>query len=160
MDRMVEGLGLETVFEHAHIEMPAVVINETFKSYALGFTVIIIAVGLYVGNYFWKSGKPNPWELVSKNPILRPIHSFLWNRWYINDLYYAVFVNGLLAFSRGVNGTLEAALLGINDAAPAGFTGLWNQVKKLQTGWLTMNVLYIIGLLLALIFGFVVKGAP
>jgi len=102
--------------------------------------------------------KYNAWEIISHSSILKPIHSFLWNRWYINDLYYAVGVNGLLALCNGINNTFEAAMLGINDSAPKGFTGLWNQIKKIQTGYLSMNVLYIAGMLLLLLFLVLVRG--
>jgi NADH-quinone oxidoreductase subunit L len=158
MELTLEGIGVMKVFEENHLEFMEPHILDVTKLTAIGSSALLIAIGSGIIYLFWYARKINSWEFVSKNPILRPIHSFLWNRWYLNDLYYAVFVNGLIAFAKGINGTLEARLMSINDSAPAGFTGLWIQVRKAQTGWLRVNILYIIGLLTLLLFLFAVKG--
>ena len=158
MLRTIEGLNIPAIFEDAGLKFLEPNIADATKLTAISSSALLIAVGAGIIYTFWYARKINPWEFVSKSSILKPIHSFLWNRWYINELYYAVFVNGFLAFANGINGTLEAALLGINDSAPAGFTALWNQVKKLQTGWLSINILYITGLLLFLLFLLMVRG--
>lgn len=159
MERVVEGLGVPEIFEAAHVEFPEAHVADATKLTAIGSSGAIILVGGIVAYLLYMVRRYNAWQIVSGSKILRPIHSFLWNRWYINDLYYAVGVNGLLALCRGINNTLEAAMLGINDSAPQGFTGLWNQVKKVQTGYLSMNLLYIAGLLLLLLFLVLVRGA-
>ncbi|MCX6642673.1 MAG: hypothetical protein NTV15_04725 [Candidatus Bathyarchaeota archaeon] len=158
MKLTLEGIGVMRVFEEHHLEFMESNISDVTKLTAIGSSALLIAIGSGIIYLFWYARKINSWEFVSKNPILRPIHSFLWNRWYLNDLYYAVFVNGLIAFAKGINGTLEARLMSINDSAPSGFTGLWTQVRKAQTGWLRVNILYIIGLLTLLLFLFAVKG--
>ena len=158
MARVIEGLKVPEIFTEAKVEFTEPVVAAATKMTAIGSSGVILLVGGITVYLFYMSRRYNAWQIISKNKILKMKHSFLWNRWYINDLYYAVGVNGLLALSRGINNTLEAKLLGINDAAPKGFTGLWDQVKKLQTGWLSINLLYLVGLLLFMMFLVLVRG--
>lgn len=158
MARVVEGLNLPEIFAAANVEFTEPVVAAATKMTAIASSGAIILVGGIVAYLLYMAKRYNAWQIVSGSKILKPIHTFLWNRWYINDLYYAVGVNGLLALSRGINNTLEAAMLGVNDSAPRGFTGLWNQVKRLQTGYLSINLLYLAGLLLFLLFLVLVRG--
>jgi NADH-quinone oxidoreductase subunit L len=158
MARAIEGLKVPEVFANSHVEFAEPAVAAATKMTAIASSGAIILVGGIVVYLLYMVRRYNAWQIVSGSKILKPIHSFLWNRWYINDLYYAVGVNGLLALSRSINGTFEAAMLGINDSAPKGFTGLWNQVKKLQTGYLSVNMLYFAGLLLFLLFLILVRG--
>jgi NADH-quinone oxidoreductase subunit L len=159
MERMVEGLGVSEIFAASGVEFTEAHVADATKLTAIGSSGIIVLVGGITVYLLYMARRYNAWQIISGSKILKPIHSFLWNRWYINDLYYAVGVNGFLALCRGINNTFEAAMLGINDSAPRGFTGLWNQVKKMQTGYLSMNLLYIAGLLLLLLFLVLVRGA-
>jgi NADH-quinone oxidoreductase subunit L len=158
MARVVEGLNLPEIFAAANVEFAEAHVADATKLTAIGSSGAIILVGGIVAYLLYMAKRYNAWQIVSGSKILKPIHTFLWNRWYINDLYYAVGVNGLLALSRGINNTFEAAMLGVNDSAPRGFTGLWNQVKRLQTGYLSINLLYLAGLLLFLLFLVLVRG--
>ncbi|RLI08676.1 hypothetical protein DRO24_00845 [Candidatus Bathyarchaeota archaeon] len=89
---------------------------------------------------------------------MKGIYRFLWNRWYINPLYYAIFVDGLLALKDAIFKFFESAVVdrGLNEGVPAVFTGLYHRVKRLQTGVLSYNMLYIalayIALLLTLLY--------
>ena len=58
-----------------------------------------------------------------------------------------------------MNKYVESALMGLNDAVPAAASSTWNQVKKIQTGVISINIIYIGLLLLFLIFTFIVGGA-
>jgi NADH-quinone oxidoreductase subunit L len=158
MARVVEGLHVPEIFASAGTTFTEPVVADATKLTAVASSGAIILVGGIIAYLLYMVRKYNAWKIVSGSSILRPIHSFLWNRWYINELYYAVGVDGLLALCRGINSTFEAKLLGVNDSAPRGFTGLWNQVKKLQTGYLSINVLYLAGLLLFLLFLVLVRG--
>ena len=158
MARVIEGLHVPEIFASTGATFTEPAVASATKLTAVASSGVIILVGGIITYLLYMVRKYNAWKIVSGSSILRPIHSFLWNRWYINELYYAVGVDGLLALCRGINSTFEAKLLGINDSAPAGFTGLWNQVKKLQTGYLSINVLYLAGLLLFLLFLVLVRG--
>jgi NADH-quinone oxidoreductase subunit L len=158
MSHMVEGLNLPGIFTSANVEFTESVVAPATTMTAIASSGAIILVGGIIVYLFYMAHRYNAWQIVSNSKVLKPIHSFLWNRWYINELYYAVGVDGLLSLSRGINSTFEAAMLGVNDAAPKGFTGLWNQIKKLQTGYLSINLLYFAGLLLFLLFLVLVRG--
>jgi NADH-quinone oxidoreductase subunit L len=158
MARVVEGLNVPEIFASASATYTEPAVAGATRITAVASSGAIILVGGIIAYLFYMVRKYNAWQIVSNSSILRPIHSFLWNRWYINELYYAVGVDGLLALCRGINNTFEASLLGINDSAPRGFTGLWNQMKKLQTGYLSINLLYLVGLLLFLLFLVLVRG--
>ena len=158
MLKMVEGLNVPEIFTTAKATFVEGAVASSSTTTALASSAGIMLVGGIIAYLFYMAKRYNAWQIISHNSVLKPIHSFLWNRWYINDLYYAVGVNGFLALCRGINNTFEAAMLGINDSAPRSFTGLWNQVKKVQTGYLSMNLLYIAGLLLLLIFLVLVRG--
>jgi hypothetical protein len=45
--------------------------------------------------------------IVEGSPILKAIWGFLWNRWYINKLYYLLFVNLPIALARITNRWIE-----------------------------------------------------
>jgi NADH-quinone oxidoreductase subunit L len=158
MAKVVEGLNVPEIFSAANVEFTEPIVTDATKLTAIASSGTIILVGGIVTYLLYMARKYNAWQIVSNSKVLKPIHSFLWNRWYINDLYYAVGVNGFLALSRAINSTFEAAMLGINDSAPRGFTGLWNQVKKIQTGYLSINLLYLAGMLLFLLFLVLVRG--
>jgi len=158
MLKMVEGLNVPEIFTAAKATFEEGTVATSATTTALASSAGIMLVGGIIAYLFYMAKRYNAWQIISHNKILAPIHSFLWNRWYINDLYYAVGVNGFLALCNGINRTFEAAMLGVNDSAPRGFTGLWNQVKKVQTGYLSINLLYIAGLLLLLIFLVLVRG--
>ena len=158
MLKMVEGLNVPEIFTAAKATFEEGTVATSATTTALASSAGIMLVGGIIAYLFYMAKRYNAWQIISHNKILAPIHSFLWNRWYINDLYYAVGVNGFLALCNGINRTFEAAMLGVNDSAPRGFTGLWNQLKKVQTGYLSINMLYIAGLLLLLIFLVLVRG--
>jgi NADH:ubiquinone oxidoreductase subunit 5 (subunit L)/multisubunit Na+/H+ antiporter MnhA subunit len=146
---------------------------------------------------------------VSGNPILKPIHTFLFNRWYMNSTYYKVFVYGLIDFAKVLFAYLESLVFdkitsfvsdstialgkvlhffetkyydpainigiptilvdgskymfknletqvidnGYNYGIPIIATRLHHRLKKIQTGILSYNILYITILFIFLILG-------
>jgi NADH:ubiquinone oxidoreductase subunit 5 (subunit L)/multisubunit Na+/H+ antiporter MnhA subunit len=170
----------------------------------------MLLIGGVLGWIFYLSRKVDSWKFVSGNPILRPINTFLVNRWYMNSTYYAIFVYGLIDFSKAVFASLESLVFdkitafvsgstialgkvlhvfettvldpvinvglvnvfveggrmlfkdletdiidaGLNKGVPAAMTGLHNRVKKLQTGVLSYNIIYMVLIFLVLILGF------
>jgi NADH:ubiquinone oxidoreductase subunit 5 (subunit L)/multisubunit Na+/H+ antiporter MnhA subunit len=171
----------------------------------------MLLIGGVLGWTFYLSRKVDSWEFVSGNPILKPIHTFLFNRWYMNSTYYTIFVYGLIDFARATFATLESLVFdkisgfvsgaaiafgkilsvfqakvydpllntgimhvfvegskglfkdvetevvdeGLNVGVPAAMIRLHNRVKKLQTGVLSYNIVYMVIIFLALIIGFV-----
>jgi NADH-quinone oxidoreductase subunit L len=169
----------------------------------------MLLIGGILGWTFYLSKKIDSWEFVSSNPILKPLHTFFFNRWYMNSTFYKVFVYGLIDFAKAVFGSLESMFfdkitafvsgstikfggalhlfetkvydpainvglvnvfvkgskvlyndletlidVGYNRGIPAAMTGLHNRVKKLQSGVLSYNIIYMVIIFLVLILGF------
>jgi len=141
----------------------------------------IAAIGLAVGylRYFRK-----PYVLQSTQGGLR---GFLWHRWYIDAIYYRVFVNGLTRASYAifkfieqgiwdrlspsvandiidytqVSGTLDSNIVdgAVNNVATAG-SRLSNILRKFQSGVTEQYVItFAIGIVLLLIYMIFVVGA-
>jgi NADH-quinone oxidoreductase subunit L len=115
------------------------------------------------------------------------LRSFLWHRWYLDAIYYRVFVNGLTAASRGLyryfeqgvwdklsptvardvidytsaSGSLDTGIVdrGINDVASAG-SRLSNLLRRLQNGVTEQYIItFAIGIILLLVYMIFVIGA-
>jgi len=177
---------------------------------AWGTSAAMLLIGGILGWLFYLSKKVDSWAFVSGNPILKPVHTFLFNRWYMNSTYYKVFVYGLIDFAKAVFASLESMVFdkitafvsdstiafgkllhvfetevydpainvglvnvfveggrmlfkdletdiideGLNRGVPAAMTGLHNRVKKLQSGVLSYNIIYMVIIFLVLILGF------
>jgi NADH-quinone oxidoreductase subunit L len=194
-----------------HMEIPLhthhLEFSTTLQAWSLSAAMLLI--GGVLGWTFYLSRKVDSWEFVSGNPILKPIHTFLFNRWYMNSTYYAIFVYGLIDFARAIFATLESMFFDnisgfvsgtavafgkalsvfqvkvydpllntgirnmfvegskvlfkdletkviderLNVGVPAAMTGLHNRVKKLQTGVLSYNIIYMVIIFLGLIIG-------
>ncbi len=104
----------------------------------------IVAMGVIPSYMIYLAGRYDPAKLVS-GP-LKPIWSFLYNRWYINALYYKVFVDGVYALSRGLFNYFEVT--GGGEAFKQLYVSLSEAARKIQTGYLRMNMSY---MLLALV---------
>jgi NADH-quinone oxidoreductase subunit L len=57
---------------------------------------------------------------IHLHPTLKGIHTFLWNRWYMNPAYYAVFVDGTLKLKQAL---FEGFELGVMDKINDGVSG-------------------------------------
>jgi len=141
--------------EGVHIEVPHV---DALKPTAWALSLCMLAIGGFAGwNFYLKPGADS-WAWVQKSGLRKTIWTFLWNRWFLNEGYYAVFVYGLLGLCNALNKYVEGALMSLNDVIPVAAKGTWDQVKRLQTGVVSTNILYIIFLLLFLLFTFIVRG--
>ncbi len=142
------GLPGEALAEVAFFNFNRFVIG-TVASVSMPIALGIILVGFLPAYYGFISYKFDVERLVEESPLLRAIWTFLFNRWYINAFYYKFFVNGTLWFSRVIFNNVEAN--GVGLAIKSGYSTLSNVVRKLQTGILRMNMVYIaLGILLIL----------
>jgi NADH-quinone oxidoreductase subunit L len=214
----VPSLSPELFIEHQldamlhHMEIPLHTHHLEFSTTltAWGTSAAMLLIGGVLGWLFYLSRKVDSWAFVSGNPLLKPIHTFLFNRWYMNSTYYKVFVYGLIDFAKAVFASLESLVFdkitafvsgstiafgkvlhvfetkvydpainvglvnvfveggrmlfkdletdiideGLNVGVPAAMTGLHNRVKKLQSGVLSYNIIYMVIIFLVLILGF------
>jgi len=202
MDHMLHQMHVPVHVEHVEVST---------KLTAVGTSAAMLLIGGVLGWAFYLARKVDSWAFVSGSRLLKGVHTFLWNRWYMNPIYYAVFVDGLLdlkevifrglekvffdkisgavsgftlALGRGLrvfeNNAYDPAInlgiptafvegskalfkdvesdvidRGLNVGVPAAATGLYHRVKKLQTGVLSYNILYMVIIFLVLILGFV-----
>jgi NADH-quinone oxidoreductase subunit L len=199
------------MLEHMHIPLHLHHAEFSTTLRAWGTSGAMLLIGGVLGWTFYLARKVDSWAFVSQNPILKPIHTFLWNRWYMNSAFYKVFVYGLIDLSKGVFDTLENMFFdkitgfvsemtiafgkvlhvfetkaydpavnvgipvlfvegskslfkdletdiidqGLNYGIPAIATGLHNRVKKLQTGVLSYNIIYMVIVFLVIILSLV-----
>lgn len=78
---------------------------------AVGSSLAALAVGFPLGYYIYMARRIDPAKIVSSSRLLRALYIFLENRWYINTLYYAIFVDGLSRFAYIVWRGLEVAVI-------------------------------------------------
>jgi NADH-quinone oxidoreductase subunit L len=90
------GHNLEHQFENIHIAEASAGINPI----ALLGSLSAVGIGGFIAYYYYIAKKDNPWKIVEKNSLIKGIYRFFDNRWYINALYYWVFVKSTDAFSR------------------------------------------------------------
>jgi NADH-quinone oxidoreductase subunit L len=152
-----------------------------------GLSAVALALGGYLGYTFFWAKKIDSWAWVQASPMRMNIHSFLWNRWYMNKIYYLIFVDGLVLMSNVVHNVFESNLLvwlndgvagitqrvcnvlyasveesvifgGLNTNLPSVIIGVYHRAKKTQTGLLNMNLLYMAGMLLLVILAMLYAG--
>jgi NADH:ubiquinone oxidoreductase subunit 5 (subunit L)/multisubunit Na+/H+ antiporter MnhA subunit len=122
----------------------------TVSSPTFLLSLLIVGVGLYPAWGVYIRSRWDPVQIIERSSLLRGIWKFLYNRWYINTLYYRVFVNGTVALANVTFRFIEAN--GSGDIIKAGYIKFSNGVRRLQTGYLRVNMAYILlGLLLFLL---------
>jgi NADH:ubiquinone oxidoreductase subunit 5 (subunit L)/multisubunit Na+/H+ antiporter MnhA subunit len=156
------------------------------KSQAWGLSALLLAAGIISGKTFYWNRKVDEWDM-ERTGWRAPVYKFLWNRWYMNPLFYRVFVDGFINLGRNVHASLEKGLFdkitpvvsgffinlginlysgfetevldeGINVGIPSLFTSIYNHLKKLQTGVLSYNIAYMAFIFLVLIIVLMIFG--
>ena len=86
---------------------------------AVSTSILAVLVGCGSGYLFYINGKLNPIETVKNIPGLLTLQKFFVNRWYINSLYYIVFINGSLKLSQLIHKHVEVGILDkLNTVVP------------------------------------------
>jgi len=183
LHHMVENIMPLEVAESIHVPH----VDAAVKLTGVALSAAALTLGGFLGYNFYWAKKWNSWSWVKASSIRSSIHSFLWNRWYINDFYYSVFVDGILALKQVIYDGFEARVLvplsdvvasvtyvvsegfykvfedglfltGINHGVPSLVIGAYHQLKKTQTGLLSINLVYLVLTLLAVILGMIFLG--
>jgi len=172
---------LHTIMPHeVELHVPHV---DHLKPIAWGLSAVLLGIGVYVGKTFYWGTKVDEWNM-ERTGWKKSVYNFLWNRWYLNPLYYLVFVDGIILLGKGLYSTLEKVFFdkitpvvsdsfinvgeslyknveqdvldkGLNEGVPNAAISLWDHVRKLQTGVLSYNIAYIGFILLVLILLFI-----
>ncbi|MGQ9680240.1 MAG: NADH-quinone oxidoreductase subunit 5 family protein [Candidatus Bathyarchaeia archaeon] len=172
---------METMLEHMEVPVHVGHVETATKLTAVGLSAAALLVGGVLGWVFYLSRKVDSWRLVSGSPVLSRIHAFLWNRWYLNAAYYAIFVDGILKLKGWLFNGLERLFFdkispamsgafvilgdtlfrdversivdkGLNEGVPSAVAFVHDKVKRLQTGVLSYNIVYIGVAFLILLF--------
>jgi NADH-quinone oxidoreductase subunit L len=164
----IEHILPHEVAEHLHVPH----VSGATKLVGAGLSAIALAVGGVLGWQFYWTRNWDSWAWVQASNLRKSIYNFLWNRWYMNATYYLVFVDGLVIVSKGINQIFEQRVMTplsdylaglsvtlsqimyniievggifglVNRGIPSTFQDAYNRVKKIQTGVLEMNLVYI-----------------
>jgi NADH-quinone oxidoreductase subunit L len=118
---------------------------DIFTSTTFIITIIIIIVGFVPTYFLYFRRSMSAEKLTRKGSVLGKIRTFFFNRWYINAFYYKVFVNGFLSLTKKIRGTVEEKGIDrFNYASARGFGRISNALRKIHTGILTVNLIYIV----------------
>jgi len=71
-------------------------------------SLIMLAIGGTFGYLIYFSGRlKRTAMIVGETSFGRTVYNFLWNRWYINPVYYRIFVYGTISVATAVKNTIE-----------------------------------------------------
>jgi NADH-quinone oxidoreductase subunit L len=91
-------------------------------------------IGGYLGYLFYIQRKSNP-EIIQENVVSRALWRFLYNRWYLNALWYWIGVVIQLALYRRIYKYFEGRIMnGVNPAFQYSMIFMSKVVKVTQTG--------------------------
>ena len=78
---------------------------------------LFVAIGFGIAAVIYLLRRTPPTRFVGETGFMHGIYKFLYNRWYINAIYYKVFVNAPLAASRWLSETFDyRGLFRVNQA--------------------------------------------
>ncbi|MEM2667436.1 MAG: NADH-quinone oxidoreductase subunit L [Candidatus Methanomethylicaceae archaeon] len=144
------GLLNEKVLHHTSIEIELT---------SIAISILMILIGGFPAYRAYITYKLDVSSIINKYPIIKSLQKFLWNRWYMDSFFHKIFVNPILASREPVVKYLENSMdTALNIGIPKIFSNINNGVRKLQTGILSINVIYIISLIMALIIIIFIMG--
>ncbi|MEM2906086.1 MAG: NADH-quinone oxidoreductase subunit L [Candidatus Bathyarchaeia archaeon] len=109
---------------------------------AFSASAIALVLGGIPGYYLYVARRVDPTQLVERNGVLKSVQGFLVKRWYINTVYYWVFVKGLLRVSGGLFRSLEQGGFDrFNYVFSGGILGFCRSFRRTHTGELRWNML-------------------
>jgi NADH-quinone oxidoreductase subunit L len=115
-------------------------------------STLMIVLGAIPAYRLYITHKLQPEVVVGKSRVLQSLYKFLWNRWYIDAFYNKVFVNTTIALREPLKRYIESPLDWVfNRGVPEGFQGLSKQFKKIQTGILSVNMVYFVAFLAVIV---------
>jgi len=108
-------------------------------------SILMIAVGFVPAHKLYISRRLKPEEILRRHVFLHKLYGFLWNRWYIDPFYNRVFVRGMLRLRGPLVKFIEDPIdFTFNIGVPKFFIFAGRWLRRVQTGMLSMNMLYIL----------------
>ena len=109
---------LKGLFPNAVLSGASTAFSFNVESSAIAFAFIL--VGLAAAYMVYIARRVEPSTMVGQTGLMHGLYKFLENRWYLNALYYRVFVDPVLAISRWLfNGFELRGLERVNSATAA-----------------------------------------
>ena len=108
-----EGFLDFTFASHLEHSFGLAVVEEGFSinPIALSASVGALGIGGFFGYTYYIARKSDPSKILASHSRINGIHRFLENRWYINSIYYIIFVNGSIRFANLLHRWIEVAIL-------------------------------------------------
>jgi len=79
----------------ADVNLPVVEQVKAFPAMLVPLlSVLLVLTGAVPAYFFYVSGRWDPQKVLNRSNLLKVVHLFLWERWYIDKLYNVVFVRG------------------------------------------------------------------
>jgi NADH-quinone oxidoreductase subunit L len=107
--------------------LPAVASGFSFNLEAAGIAFAFVLVGLVAAYALYIARRVEPGSIVGQTGALHRLYRFLENRWYLNAIYYRVFVDPLLSVSRWL---LDGFELNGLERVNSGTATLWVYISK------------------------------
>ena len=94
--------------------------SATIEVVPAGLTLAFVVLGFLASAAFYIARRVPPIRFVGETGIMHGLYVFLEKRWYINAVYYKVFVNAPIAASRWLSESFDyRGLFRVNDAGSA-----------------------------------------
>ena len=112
-------------------------LNADNESHSLEFLLALVSVataflGLFVAWFFYYKRPGTAAALAAR---AKPLYTFVTNKFYVDELYHAIFVTGLLGFTRAfLSGVGEFAVNGFGTLATWTAVDLGEATRRIQSG--------------------------
>lgn len=122
-------------------------------------SILMVVIGGIPAYRLYISRKTKPKRMTRKHRSLKWLHGFLWNRWYIDAFYNKVFVKGMLSLRSPIAKYVERPIdHALNVSVPNFFSAANRGLRRVQTGILSINMLYTSAFLVAAVLIFLWLG--
>ena len=85
-------------------------------------SLIMLVVGGILGYFLYISRRLKVTSIVGEHGFGRTLYNFLWNRWYINPIYYRMFVYGTISMAGAIKDSIETGFFDRISGAVALFS--------------------------------------
>ena len=106
-----------------HLSAASAAVPSAFNPASVSITLLFVSIGLALAGVMYLANKLSPSSFVGSAGFMHGLYTFLENRWYINAIYYRVFVTPPIRASRWLLSSFEIGGLDrVNEAGS--FLGL------------------------------------